>query len=116
MYSDREIRSVSVSLVISNSVPYSGAQGCTYSLHLGSGIGLRSAISHINIYRYSQARHTDSCVFFATLYKTIYLYRNMVDGTASVLIKIVLRDGVYARQLSKATLIHSHPKAYCTSP
>ncbi|KAJ3527434.1 hypothetical protein NM688_g8126 [Phlebia brevispora] len=36
----------------------------------------------------------DSCVFIATLYKCVELYRNVAGGTASGLIHIMMRDGI----------------------
>lgn len=35
----------------------------------------------------------DTCVFLATLYKGFDLYRNMVGGTAAILVRIMMRDG-----------------------
>ena len=37
----------------------------------------------------------DSCVFFATLYKGFDLYRQIVDGTALELVRIMMRDGMF---------------------
>ena len=37
--------------------------------------------------------NTDSCVFFATLYRTIQLYKRTIIGEALSLIAVIMRDG-----------------------
>ena len=41
--------------------------------------------------------HTDTLVFFATLYRTIYLYRTAEAGAALSLLKVIMRDGELVR-------------------
>ncbi|TBU55118.1 hypothetical protein BD310DRAFT_714735 [Dichomitus squalens] len=54
----------------------------------------RSAPGDRLIYTWVAELVFDSCVFFATLYRTIQLYRRTVFGEARSLITVVMRDGI----------------------
>ncbi|KAK7683085.1 hypothetical protein QCA50_013758 [Cerrena zonata] len=54
----------------------------------------RSPSGERMVYTWAAELVFDTLVFFATLYRTIHLYRNSQGGTAQSLIRVIMRDGI----------------------